>query len=776
MKDAKLVTSLIIPIAILVVVLAVASSAAYASSGNVGLAAWNKSTNDFTSATYNISVRAGTSDVLKVDANSSYANKPGVLILDLTNVAFSGGQFDIYLSTDGYSSLSSGDKVVVSGLSVSDLNSPNKSITVSSDLYPNGKVTVEIGTVSGHKIVQLPAPFYVPGALYYFKIFDGSTTSVAVTTAKLQILPSVTISPTSGSTGTSVAVEGAAWIPSGQGGIVNVTVWSGTSIRYTKQLSPDANGQFKMTFTAPDEGKLAIPPNAGPAVVYPLKVEAWNGTTAASSSDYDYSVNFQETGRAFKYIETKNPDGSALANTGIGSFGSGTQTLNAKVGGEVFVNGTNFNVAGSIKVYWDYDKSTSFQVTPKDVFLNTTSGYFYAKFLVPETVKGAHLVAITDGSWSWNFTLNVQTSLVIEPGSAAPGATMTLKGYAFDYPAKVNVTFYGTKVDGNNETVLLAKNIATDSYGRFVVTAGLPEAAYGGNHTIRAYNDTAGTFVTTTMNIVPKIEVAKTKLAQGDKVTVNVWGWPVGTESISAPNLPNVTQGETSKPITVAWDNSITAVTDMTVSNNTGTASFDIVAVGTPGLHYVTVYDNTGALRAGPIAINVTGSTTEGSKIKSDLSALSKKVDELSLSVSTLSDSVSALKSDVAALKGDVAGVSSSLVTVKGTIAALRSAVDTLGSTVGTLKATVGSLGGTVSGLGGKVDAVSSKVDAVSTSVSGLTGKVSSLDSKVTSLSSDVASVKQSAALIGNLSNLVLATIVVAIIVLILEIVVLVRR
>ena len=396
-------------------ILLISSSPSLAASGTMKLAAWNGSSSspNFVDASSSLKARAGLTDVLAVDGDANYASwAPGRLVIDLTDVSFSGAQFDLYISSNGYSNIGSDDVLWVKGVGVAYLGGQLRQFTLDSNAMPDGEITIRIGSVGGRKIVQLPAPFYVPGGELYVKLYDGG--SVIVTSARLILLPALRVLTNRATAGQLVYAEGSAWPADGT---VNVSMWYSGKLYATALERTDGRGWFKTSFRAPDLGKETR--KSDPAHTWPVIVEAFNGTdrSKAAAEGLIYSDSFTLIGRAFRYVSTKTPDGYSLDDTGTPSnIGSGKILLDSMVGGEVYINGTGFHSRGAVEIYWDYGSSGQRRIQPLESNINST-GYLQVTFKVPKATGGEHLVAVYDGSWTWNLTLDVKTTLLISPQS-----------------------------------------------------------------------------------------------------------------------------------------------------------------------------------------------------------------------------------------------------------------------------------------------------------------------------------------------------------------------
>jgi len=116
-------------------------------------------------------------------------------------VTFSGSQFFLYLSKDG-----------LSQISASDIEYTGPTLFSVSDLTTNGgwhKYTETNGTfyvgqtTSGQEVITGPVPIKISNSFKYIKIYDGSTTSVAVSAQFMNIIPG----PSTTTTATTTIIQ-----------------------------------------------------------------------------------------------------------------------------------------------------------------------------------------------------------------------------------------------------------------------------------------------------------------------------------------------------------------------------------------------------------------------------------------------------------------------------------------------------------------------------------------------------------------------------------------
>ncbi|MEM0288121.1 MAG: hypothetical protein QXG05_08155 [Nitrososphaerota archaeon] len=800
------------------------TSAAFAASGNPKIGALSTTyPYKFTSASFNVSVPAGTDTVVNVDKASPPVT--GLFDINFTGVTFTGGQFFLYVSKNGLSQLSSSDVNYSGPFPVAQLQTIVHTagqgplhgwfnVTVSNPNLPGGKAKFSLGNDS----IVGPAPTNIAGGSYYIKVFDGSSTSVAVSIAQLVLLPGITISPTSGPAGATVTVSGSAFSPSS---LANVTVSSGQTsnmpsgtIYISKNVSTSATGAFTFTFKAPDLD-LSFPNT---------------GTLHVTSEDYATSFwvmpqTFTELARYVNF--------TYFTPSGFGTLNfqpNATAYIPGYVTEPIVVVGANFNPSGSLSFTFNGSALSPSYTTA----LNTTTGFFNATFNVPVSPHGVALVIIQDASAKYVFKVGVLPTLIM-PTSVNPGQKFTITGYAFTASSTVNITWNGLGV-GLSNTTQIAMNAGVGSNGKFTVPVTTPSPVYGGDHVVNA-TDASGVPGYSVVFVNATASVSPTTAALGTPVTVTSEGLPAGEESVSVQTqttsgnytspgftiaTSSITEGSSPAGVDVVYDNALTSYLFVFPSEY-GQLMIGLTATGYPQMHFIQLYDgsSTPPSLLTTVGLNVTGSTNEGRQILNAINSLSiqqtnmlNQLNALSSSVSSLNTSVSkgfsSVQSSISSLSSSVSSgfssISSTLGTVQGSISSLSSSVSSgfssISSSLSTISSTLGSLSSSVSSgfssissslstisstLGSLSSSVSSGFSSISSTLGSLSSSVSSgfssISSSLSTISSTLGTVQSNTASIGsllssvsNVTTYLLVAIVLAAIVLILEIVILVRK
>ncbi len=172
----------------------------------------------------------------------------GTLNLYFGDVIWSGGIFHLYLSKNGYSSLSTDDKAYGPTFSVAILNNMTHMDT-----------TTYSGYIIGARWIRGMIPkTSIPGGNYYVKAFDGSTAAVAVTDNYFKIVAAFDVVPASGPGKAAIELRGYALPANDYADLSYYNPSTGLWVSIVNLIQADANGQFIYPMLAPDL-KKALP-------------------------------------------------------------------------------------------------------------------------------------------------------------------------------------------------------------------------------------------------------------------------------------------------------------------------------------------------------------------------------------------------------------------------------------------------------------------------------------------------------------------------------------
>jgi hypothetical protein len=642
----------------------------------------------------NVSVKGGSSSVVALDG----AALSGYLVINLTGVTFSGSQFFLYISTDGLAQISGSDFQYAGPFNVADLSGAAKAL---SGGYSIGSIS---GNATESKLLEGPIPTNLSGGNYYVKIFDGSSTSVAVTAQFIQIVPNLVLSPTSGPAGGTVTASGYGY---SSAGTVNITYGS-----VSVNITASSTGGFNYTFQAPDLGTPGAPliydssVTQSPAAFVALTVTGYDYGTGLSAS-----ANYNEFYRDFAYIVSLDPAGNTQTVTqGPGGNApppySNDSAVNAYVLQEFDIAGDWWNPTANLS--YTFDGSPITPVTSSGA--PNATGYFWANFTVPIAALGPHHITVFDATANMSIELDIQTTFLVTPTQGPEGTTVTGNGYGFTASTPVTAWWFGTvfsstSIDQAADNILLF-NGTTSSNGAFSFTFTVPSQVYGGSHDVFA-NDSAGVHGVAAFDVTTSWSLSSGSGALGSSFSVVGQGIAVGvtTYYTTDTNFSYSNGDDTGAPMAVyyvSYDNAFT-LADV-LGNDTGYGSVDLTAAGVPMVHYVGVWsvstDSYTPFPYSPFAnsqvaslpFNVTGSTTEGAAIQASLSQLLANDQNIMGSLSSLSTAVAANGNAISGLGTQLTAISNAIGSLQTSVTQIGNTQATQGQTLASIQTSVGTL------------------------------------------------------------------------------------
>ena len=268
-----------------------------------------------------------------------------------------------------------GNQVTITGTSFSS----GRNVTIRFD-------NTQVATSSTNTAGRFSTSFTVPES-YAGTHTVTATDGIYTKTATLSVVPSMTISPTTGVVGTTVNVSSTGFIASHW---IRIS-YDGTNVATVPSTITTNNvGSFSAKFTVP----------AGPART--VQVSTTDGTNTASTS--------------FKLIAT-----IVLTPT------------TGKVGTPVTIDGSGFNANRQVTLSFDDEQIR--QVSTDSL------GSFTTSFDVPAAIGGQHPVTANDGVRSVSATFTVANNIVITPNSGKVGTPVNITGSGFRANRTVNVYF-----------------------------------------------------------------------------------------------------------------------------------------------------------------------------------------------------------------------------------------------------------------------------------------------------------------------------------------------
>ena len=733
-----------------------ATTPVHAATNNLVIGYYNGMTT--VAAKYNVSVYLNNPVVVKQDTKT--ISGTNYFVINFSQITIQAGEVTMYLSTNGYAQISSSD-VQLYSLPTSLINS-SKISTVTVTASNGQQLTLTVGEKAIIGAIPLVA---VPQGLYYVKAYFGSTAPVATSIAEVNVLPTISISPTSGPAGQTVTVNGYAFSSSG---IVNLTISYKSYKISSVNITASSTGTFTYTFTAP-ELKLETPKSSYNASISSLPSSLPSGNLIVTAHDYmsGYSNSqiYTEYGRAFYQIKEYNPTTASW------------ETIIPNSKGEVALNGTVTNVAfyetepmiiSGIYFAPNSQVTLTFGSITLGTFTTNASGFFNATVSVPVVGRGTYSVIASDPLAHIYFNGTPVTEVVVSPTKFTTGSTVTVSGYAFDPNTYANVTWVGLFINstGAYGESYLAVNVPVGSNGVFSASVSIPMPTFGGIHYIYV-NDTKGANAFANITVVPTISLSTSTAPLGSQVKVSLNGLDVGIEKGNMKGFTSDYFGAASEAYELAYDNIPTYITGES-GNNYGAASASITAAGYPMLHAVQLVGN------GLIAtawLNVTGTTNTEAGTVAAIESLNTSVSSLS---NTISSDYSSLSSMLSSLNASVTGISNSVSSLSGTLttqySSIMSSLASISTLISDLKSTISS---DYSSLSSAISSLSSTVSTISSSSSSISSSVTSIGTSVSSLQSAVSSLQST---VSSLSTYLLVVAVLAIIIIVLELVLLVRK
>jgi hypothetical protein len=441
-------------------------------------------------------------------------------------------------------------------------------ITVSGQNFvPSSAVAITydattVASTTANNSGQIPSgvTFTVPASVAGPHTVNAADATGNSATATFTVTPSIVLSPSSGSVGSSVSVSG-----SGFSGSKTVTItFAGSAIATTPTIvTTDAYGSFSATF------------------IVPATTAGGKTVTVTDSSSNSATATF-----------TITPAISLSPTSG-------------NVGTTVTVSGTGFGATKTITIKYD----TTTQTTSPTTVTTTSYGTFTCTFTVPASTSDGHTVTATDSSYPSNSAstkFTVIPAITISPTSGNVGTTVTVSGTGFAGSKSITATFNGVPVT-------LSGTTSTGSTGSFSGTTFTVPASTTGAKTV-VITDASSNQGSATFTVNPAITLSPTSGNVGSSVTVTGSGF--AASSTVTINYDGVVQ--TTSPATVTTSSSgafsasfsvpASVVGAHTVSASDGSSSSSATFTVTQS---ITLAPTSGSVGS---SVTVTGSGFAGSK------------------------------------------------------------------------------------------------------------------------------------------------------------------
>ncbi len=356
--------------------------------------------------------------------------------------------------------------------------SPGTSVTVTGTGF-GGNESGIIVTYDGTSVVTgitadssggWSATFTVPASVsgaHTIDAYSANTSAATVTDFAFSVTPSISLSRTSGSPGTSLTVTGAGF--SGNETSISVT-YGGTIV--ISAITASALGAWSSTFTVP----------ASAAGAHTIDASGAN-TTAANVLDATFTIT-----PSINLNRTNGSPGTSLTVTGSG-FGNSETGINVTYDG--------ITAASSISA--------------------TTLGAWSATFNVPASASGSHTIDASGANTALasvaDVTFTVIPVISLSRTNGAPESALTVTGAGFGASETgILVTYDGAAV---------ASGISATAQGAWSTIFAVP-ASNAGIHTIDASGATtaAPNVADVTFTVVPSIALSQASAPPGSSLTV----------------------------------------------------------------------------------------------------------------------------------------------------------------------------------------------------------------------------------------------------------------
>lgn len=319
-------------------------------------------------------------------------------------------------------------------------------------------------------------------------------------------------------------------------------------------------------------------------------------TTAVTNLNGAFSVQFtlpqltrgphilfaQESTGSLTYAQTNLSVVSTLTST----------TLTGFVGDSITVTGNGFigGDSSTQNVVFTLDSAVISGITTA----SNTNGNFTRIITIPPMTRGSHTISASDGFGSASFTFAVGSKITVTPISGTVGTPVTVTGTGFAASVSVALTLDGAAIPG-------VAAATSDAVGGFSKAAIIIPITGAGTHTITATDSTGS--ASATFTVKSSISLSQSSGYAGDTVTVSGNGfYPAAS-------------------ITLAYDSSVLTPVPASViiqSNGSFTAQFTVPGTAA-GAHNVIVSDGLGDVATAPFTNTidsaiapVTSSTSQG--------------------------------------------------------------------------------------------------------------------------------------------------------------------
>jgi hypothetical protein len=308
-----------------------------------------------------------------------------------------------------------------------------------------------------------------PAGVYDVDVYKTTDTGTPAATDTFEVLPELTLSPTTATVGTTITATG-----TGFGASQTVTLYlnsTGSDDDITTKTT-SSSGSFTKTFTVPD---------------------TYRGTNTIIAEDED--------GNSEEADLTINPKIAVSATS-------------AAIGDKITVSGTGFTASSAVTITLDGINTNTTGTTNSEGTLTDK------QVVIPVVAGGSHTLMVKDASgYSASATVTTTQSINISPKSGPADTDITVTGVGFAPSKSIAITYKGVTIVTNPSTV------NTDASGNFSATIKAPKYAAGA-YTISVTQGTLTSTATFTQTSTASLD--KKTGAVGSTVTASGSGYTAG--------------------------------------------------------------------------------------------------------------------------------------------------------------------------------------------------------------------------------------------------------
>ena len=405
--------------------------------------------------------------------------------------------------------------------------------------------------------------------------------------------PSITLTPTSGSVGSTVTVSGSYFaansaitvkfaattvatttststgvIPSG----VTFTVPSSGTGAQTVTVTDAYSNSATATFTV---ASIALSPTSG--VVGSTVTVSGSGFVPSHSVTITYdgstvaTTTSTSSGSIPSGVSFSVPASVAGSNTVQASDGTNSATATFTITSAISLSPTSGTVGSTVTItatgmLGSHSVTATFAGTAVTLSTSTTTstGGLSATFTVPSATSGSNTVQLSDGTNSPTATFTVTSAISLSPTSGTVGSTVTITATGMLGSHSVTATFAGTAVTLSTST--------TTSTGGLSATFTVPSASSGGQ-TVQLTDGTNSP--TATFTVISAISLSPTSGSVGSTVTITATGM------------------HSSSAVTAKFGSTAVTLSTSTTTSTGGLLATFTVPSAVAGAQTVTLTDNT---------------------------------------------------------------------------------------------------------------------------------------------------------------------------------------